>query len=85
MAQAFDPDRVAHFETEGWRAYYDRMWVRLLLLLVALCRQQFRIPLPQALLAGYYSMRASVVWVPVEHNDAKVLGYRRVVAQIKAS
>ncbi len=75
MAQAFDPDRVAYYETEGWRAYYDRKWPRLLWLLVGLCHQQFRIPLPQALVAAYYVTRASVAWVPVDHDDAKVLGF----------
>ena len=75
MAQAFDPDRVAYYETEGWRAYYDRKWPRLLRLLVALCHQQFRIPYPQALLAAYYVTRASAAWVPVDHDETKVLGF----------
>ena len=43
---AFDPDRVAYFEANGWRAYYDRKWIRLLRLIVGLCQQQFRIPFP---------------------------------------
>jgi hypothetical protein len=75
MAQAFDPDRVAYHETEGWRAYYDRKWPRLLWLLVGLCHQQFRIPWLQALLAAYYATRASVAWVPLDHDEAKVLHY----------
>ncbi|MGE0688127.1 MAG: hypothetical protein AB7P33_15395 [Dehalococcoidia bacterium] len=73
--QPFDPDRVAYFETEGWRAYYDRKWPRLLRLLVTMSHEQFRIPWPQAVVAAYYVTRASVAWVPVDHDDAKVLRF----------
>jgi hypothetical protein len=68
----FDPDRVAYFEAHGWRAYYDRAWLRLLALIVRLCQEQFRIPFPVSLLAAYYVVRASVAWVPVDHDEAKV-------------
>ena len=49
MGEAFrlDPDRVAYFEAEGWRAYYDRRWLRLIRLTVQLNEEQFRIPAPQ--------------------------------------
>jgi hypothetical protein len=73
--QPFDADRVAYFETEGWRAYYDRRWLRLLKLLVTMSHEQFRIPWPQALVAAYYVTRASVAWVPIDHDAAKVLRY----------
>src|SRR6476660_1127896 len=68
----FDPDRVAYFEAHGWRAYYDRAWFRLLGLIVRLCQEQFRIPFPVSLLAAYYVVRASVAWVPIDHDEAKV-------------
>ena len=73
--QPFDPDRVAYFETEGWRAYYGRKWLRLLRLLVTMSHEQFRIPWPQAVAAAYYVTRASVAWVPVNHDEARVLRY----------
>ncbi|MGE0059771.1 MAG: hypothetical protein AB7T32_17460, partial [Dehalococcoidia bacterium] len=73
--QPFDPDRVAYFETEGWRAYYDRKWPRLLRLLVTMSHEQFLIPWPQAVAGAYYVTRASVAWVPVDHDDAKVLRF----------
>ena len=59
MAFQFDPDRVAYYEAAGWRAYYDRAWLRLMRLIVGLCQEQFRIPFPVSLLAGYYTVRAS--------------------------
>jgi hypothetical protein len=75
VAFQFDPDRVAYYEAEGWRAYYDRAWLRLMRLIVGLCQEQFRIPFPMSLLAGYYTVRASAAWVPVEHDDRVVQSY----------
>lgn len=68
----FNADRVAYFEANGWRAYYDRKWLRLLRLIVSLCQEQFRIPFPVSLLAAYYVTRASVAWVPLDHDEQKV-------------
>ena len=68
----FNPDRVAFFEANGWRAYYDRKWLKLLRLVVSLCQEQFRIPFPVSLLAAYYVTRASVAWVPLDHDEQKV-------------
>ncbi len=71
----FDPDRIAYFEAAGWRAYYDRKWLQMLRLIVGLCHEQFRIPFPMSLLAGYYTTRASLAWVPVDHDERKILAY----------
>jgi hypothetical protein len=71
----FNPERVAYYECEGWRAYYDHRWFGLLRLLVSLCHQQFSMPWPQAMLGAYYATRASVAWVPVDHDEKKVLRY----------
>ncbi len=70
-----NPDRVAYYEAEGWRAYYDRKWPRLLRLVVAINQEQFRIPFPISLIAAYYIVRASVAWVPVDHDDRIVREY----------
>jgi hypothetical protein len=70
-----NPDRVAYFEAAGWRAYYEHQWFRMLRLIVGLCQEQFRIPFPMSLQAGYYTTRASAAWVPVDHDDQKVLAY----------
>ena len=74
-AVAFDPDRVAYFEAEGWRAYYDRQWFRLLRLMLGICQEQFRIPFPLSLQAAYYVARASLAWAPVEHDTRVVEQY----------
>ncbi len=69
------PERIAYFEAAGWKAYYDRKWFKMLWLLVRLCQEQFHIPFPMSLLAAYYTTRASLAWVPVEHDEKKVLRY----------
>lgn len=71
----FNPQRVAYFEAAGWKAYYDRKWFKILRLLVALCQEEFHIPFPMSLLAAYYTTRASVAWVPVNHDEQKVLAF----------
>ncbi len=77
MARTFkmNPDRVAYYEAAGWRAYYDHQWMKMLRLIVALAHEQFRIPFPMSLLAGYYTTRASAAWVPVDHDEKKVHRY----------
>lgn len=74
---AMNPERVAYFEAAGWRAYYDRKWLKMVRLMVALCQEQFKIPFPMSLFAAYYTARASVAWAPVDHDERKVLNYLR--------
>jgi len=71
----FNPDRVAYFEAAGWRAYYEHRWFKMLRLIVGLCQEQFSIPFPMSLRAGYYTTRASAAWVPVEHDEQQILAY----------
>lgn len=70
-----NPDRVAYYEVEGWKAYYDHAWLRLLRLVIGLVQEQFHIPFPVSLLAAYYTTRASVAWVPVDHDLTVVQKY----------
>jgi hypothetical protein len=65
----FDPNMVARYEVEGWKAYYDHNWLRLLSLVVRLVQAQFRIPFPYSLLAAYYVTRASAAWAPKNHDQ----------------
>ncbi len=71
----FDAKMVAHYEVEGWKAYYDRNWLRLLRLVVAINQEQFRIPFPQSVIAAYYTVRASAAFAPKEHDPAIVRDY----------
>lgn len=77
MATTFrmNPERVAYYEAEGWRAYYDRKWLKMLRLMLCLVQEQFHVPFPMSLRAAYYTARASQLWVPVDHDERKVLEY----------
>jgi len=79
MATTFrlNPERVAFAEANGWRAYYERNWLKVLRLIVAFCQEQFHIPFPMSLQAAYYTTRASAAWVPEDHDLAKVQHYLR--------
>lgn len=78
LAFRFNPQQVAYYEANGWRAYYDRRWPRLLSLITRLCQEQFAIPFPESLRAGYYAARASAAWAPVNHHaDAARAFYER--------
>jgi hypothetical protein len=76
-ATPFDPAAVAYYEVEGWKAYYDHAWLKLLRLIVSLAQVQFRIPFPQSLVAAYHITRASVAWVPKEHKPEVILDHLR--------
>ncbi len=70
-----NPERVAYAEANGWRAYYERDWLKVMRLIVVLCQEQFHIPFPMSLLAAYYTTRASAAWVPEDHDVGKVQLY----------
>jgi hypothetical protein len=55
---------------------------KMLRLIVGLCQEQFRIPFPMSLLAGYHTTRASAAWVPVDHDEQKVLQYLQKFYQV---
>lgn len=78
----FNPARIAYYEATGWRAYYERDWLKLLRLVVGLCQEQFHIPFPRSLLASYYVTRASFAWVPVDHDEQTVLKFYEKFYQV---
>ena len=65
---SFDADRLAYLEVAGWRAYYDRKWLRLLGLLVKMEREQFGFSWLRAIQGAFYIVRASIAWVPIDHD-----------------
>ncbi len=74
MATVFrlNPESLARIEAQGWRAYYEHKWLKMLQLIVVLCQEQFHIPFPISLLAAYYTTRASILWVPARHDLQKI-------------
>ena len=63
-----DPERVAALEAGGWRAYYDRDWLKLMRLMVQLNQEQFHIPFPLSLVAAIHVARGSAAWAPQDHD-----------------
>lgn len=68
----FDPEGVAYAEANGWRAYYERDWLKMLRLLVKMNQAQFRIPFPMSWLAAFHVVRASIAFVPKDHDMTRV-------------
>lgn len=66
--RSFNSERVAYFESAGWRAYYDRNWLRVLGLMVQLNREQFGMSWPTAILASVDVVRASLAFAPVDND-----------------
>jgi len=67
--RVFDPDRIARLETESWRAYYDRAWLKMARVLVTLHREQFGLSRWRALLVTLRSSRAAIAFAPLQDND----------------
>jgi hypothetical protein len=82
----FRPDRVARFEAAGWRAYYDRAWIRAFLLMVRLNREEFRMSLLTSVAAAIDIVRASMVFAPAENDVFKAAEHiRRFYAKARSS
>lgn len=83
--RSFDPARVARLETANWEAYYQKRWVRLLQVSVALVKETFGLNTCQALQAAYLVGRAEIAAAPFPDNDIpRAEAYmRRFYAMIK--
>ncbi len=65
---SIDPSGLAHVETEGWRAYYDRAWPRAIALMLQLNHDQFGLGWPAATEASYDATRAQMAFAGVDNN-----------------
>lgn len=63
-----DPIGLAHAETEGWRAYYDRAWPRAIALMLQLNHDQFGLGWPAAVEASYNATRAQIAFAGADNN-----------------
>lgn len=64
--------RLAYLETEIWRAYYDRRWLRVLWVTLVLVHEQFGLSWLRAVQAAYYTTRAALAWAPEKHDAEAV-------------
>lgn len=63
-----DPAGLAYVETEGWRAYYDRNWLRAIGLMLQLNHDQFGLNWFDTLKASYYATRAQIAFAGMDNN-----------------
>jgi hypothetical protein len=68
MSFTFDPDHVAKLETEGWRAYYDKRWLRVLYLTERTTATEFHVPVPLSALGAYHVTRAAIAFKPLDND-----------------
>jgi hypothetical protein len=67
--RSFDPSRVAGLECAVWVAYYQRRWLRLLVVAVGLVRVGLGMSWPRTMRAAWYVLRAIKLWAPLRDND----------------
>jgi hypothetical protein len=65
----FDPSRLAYYEKENYMAYYQRRWLRLLVVSISMVKEAYQLSLPQAIYAAYLVARAEMAAAPVPDND----------------
>ena len=66
----FDPDMMARLEASGWKAYYDRKWLKALMLMLRLDQEQMHIPFPRSVMAAGYVIQASIAFAPADNAAA---------------
>ena len=65
----FDPRKVAHYEKENYVAYYQKEWLKLFRVSVAMVREAFALSWLQAIYAAYLVARAEMAAAPFPNND----------------
>ncbi len=65
----FDPGRVAHYEKENYVAYYQKEWLKLFRVSVAMVQEAFALSWLQAVYAAYLVARAEMAAAPFPDND----------------
>lgn len=65
----FDPRKLAHYEKENYVAYYQKDWLKLLRVSIALVKESFGLSLWQAVYAAYLVARAEAAFAPFPEND----------------
>lgn len=67
--RSFDPSRLAGLECAAWVAYYQRRWLRLLVLAVGGVRAGLGMSWPRTMRAAWCALRAIQLWAPLAGND----------------
>src|ERR1041385_6132464 len=65
----FDPRKVAHYEMENYVAYYQKNWLKLFRVSVAMVKEAFALSWLQAVYGAYLVARAEMAAAPFPDND----------------
>jgi hypothetical protein len=65
----FNPRKVAHYEKENYVAYYQKDWMKLFRVSVAMVKEAFALSWLQAVYGAYLVARAEVAAAPFPDND----------------
>ena len=65
----FDPRKVAHYEMENYVAYYQKDWLKLFRVSIAMVKEAFVLSWPQAVYGAYLVARAEIAAAPFPDND----------------
>jgi hypothetical protein len=65
----FDPRKVAYYEKENYVAYYQKNWLRLFRVSVAMVKEAFALSWWQAAYGAYLVARAEIAAAPYPDND----------------
>lgn len=65
----FDPRKVAHYEKENYVAYYQKDWLKLFRVSIAMVREAFALSWLQAAYGAYLVARAEMAAAPFPNND----------------
>lgn len=65
----FDPRKVAHYEKENYVAYYQKEWLKLFRVSVAMVKEAFALSWLQAVYGAYLVARAEIAAAPFPDND----------------
>ncbi|HEX9385740.1 MAG TPA: hypothetical protein VF918_05425 [Anaerolineales bacterium] len=65
----FDPRKVAYYEKENYVAYYQKDWLKLFRVSVAMVKEAFALSWLQAVYGAYLVARAEIAAAPFPDND----------------
>ena len=68
-ARHFDPQKLAHYETQNYVAYYQKDWLRLLRVSVGMVQQSFGLTWLQAVYGAYLVAHGEIAFAPFPDND----------------
>jgi hypothetical protein len=67
--RSFDPHKVAYYEKENYVAYYQKDWLKLFRVSVAMVKEAFALSWFQAIYGAYLVARAEIAAAPFPDND----------------